>query len=109
MSISKVEGVLQEGLDSPGYPGRRTVQVFDQFIGSPQQMGEALLMTGVGESVVGCPTIVHEAPVVIHSQYFGEHVRSTTRTNDIQGEQVGDEVPQPVQSTAHFPPPFFLI
>src|SRR3990172_8279107 len=102
-TISEPRGVDQARLDLPREPRRPAGELLDDFLRPSQQMGDALLMPGLGESIVRRPAVVGHAPGVVDPQDFGRYVHAPTGTNHIQRTDVRHEVPQPVQSAADLP------
>src|SRR3990172_833743 len=102
-AIPQPQRVENEVPDLPGKPRTLDAELLNQFLGPSQGLLQTLLMYGVKESVVRRPAVMRHSPGVIHSQHFGRHVHASTGTDHIHREEIGDEAPQPVQSSADLP------
>jgi len=103
-TIPQLQRVEGQALHPPGESRTPGSEAFDDFLRPSQQTSDALLMPGVSESVEGRPAVMGHASGIIHSEHIGGNVQSVTGTDHIEGEEIGDKVPQPVQSSADLHP-----
>jgi hypothetical protein len=102
-AIPEPQGVLQESLDLARESYGAGCGHFEQLPAAPDEVSEALLMERFDQVVVGCPTVVTDDPRVLRGEDFLDHVRSAAVADQVDGDLLRHEGPQPTQDPTNPP------